>query len=266
MPVFRLTVEYDGTDFHGWQIQPSARTVAGTLRDALRAVTGEDPRFTAAGRTDAGAHAHGQAVGVTLQRAWDPERLRAALNAALPADVGVAGAVAVPGPFDARRDALSRTYRYVLVCRDGRSPVTRRHAWTVPGPLDVDAMREAAAAIEGTHDFRAFGRATNPGGTTVRRVHEVAVDARSVGDGDAGPRADVVVITVRANAFLRGMMRAIAGALVAVGRRRRPAAWVRELLATDTDSPGYLPVAPARGLHQWAVAYATDPVDARIAA
>jgi tRNA pseudouridine38-40 synthase len=258
--VFRLTVEYDGTDFHGWQIQPSVRTVAGTLRDALHAVTGEAPTLTAAGRTDAGAHAHGQVVGVALERAWDPERLRAALNASLPPDVNVAEAAALPGAFDARRDALSRTYRYVLVCRDGRSPVTRRHAWTVRGPLDLDAMREAASAIEGTHDFRAFGRPTNPGGSTVRTVEEISLETATA------PRSDVVVITVRANAFLGGMMRAITGALVTVGRHRRPAAWVGELLATGADRPSYLPVAPAHGLHQWAVTYAPDVNDARIAA
>src|ERR1700694_2329939 len=93
MPTYRLTLEYDGTEFHGWQQQPKTRTVAGVLLDALHAVSGETPSLTAAGRTDAGAHAHGQVVGVSLARDWEPERLRAALNAALPDDVAVVAAM-----------------------------------------------------------------------------------------------------------------------------------------------------------------------------
>jgi tRNA pseudouridine38-40 synthase len=249
---YRLTVEYDGTDFHGWQVQPSVRTVAGTLRDAVRRITGEEPSLTAAGRTDAGAHAHGQVVGLTLYAIWEPERLHAALNGVLPPDVAVRAVALQAEPFDARRDAVDRTYRYVLVRRTGRGPILRRHAWTV-GPLDVAAMRDAAASLVGTHDFAAFGGATRPGGSTVRTVEEVTVE--EVAAGDARNELDLVLVTVRANAFLRGMMRAITGALVVVGQGRRPASWVGSLLTQGAGRPPFLPVAPARGLHQWSVAY-----------
>jgi len=251
---YRLTVEYDGTDFHGWQRQPAARTVEGELRRALAAVTCEEPALTAAGRTDAGAHAHGQVVGCTLERDWDALRFRDALNAHLPDDVAVVDARPAEAEFHARYDALARTYRYVVVNRDTRGPVTRRHAWAVRSSLDIDAMRTAAASLRGTHDFAAFGSAPRPGGSTVRTVHDVAVDRVSVGDD----RPMVIVITVTADAFLRGMMRAFAGALVSAGRGRMSAADVVELVAHAGDRAPRLTIAPARGLHQWSVAYGDD--------
>jgi tRNA pseudouridine38-40 synthase len=259
MATHRLTLEYDGTDFHGWQSQPGARTVAGVVAEALQHVTGESPRLSAAGRTDAGAHAHGQVVGVTLNRDWDPARLQAALNANLPADVVVVQSAVRAAGFHARRDAVSRTYRYVAECRTDRAPVTRRHAWTVRGPLDVAAMRAAAEHLVGTHDFAAFGRPTAPGGSTVRSVHDIAVERTVVGDGGDGPAHDLVVITVRANAFLRGMMRAFAGALISVGQGRRAVTWVDDVLAARPAGQPAPPVAPAHGLHQWSVEYPWTP-------
>ena len=255
MPTYRLTLEYDGSEFHGWQQQPDTRTVAGVLLGALHTVSGETPSLTAAGRTDAGAHAHGQVVGVSLARNWEPERLRAALNAALPDDVAVVAAMLRADGFDARRDAVDRTYRYLVLSRSGPAPVTRRHTWVVNGPLDVDAMRAAATPLLGTHDFAAFGGATNPGGSTVRTVHEISIERLLVGAESTGPTLDTVVITVRANAFLRGMMRAFAGALVKVGQGRVAATWVGQLLAEPTQRSSLIPLAPARGLHQWHVTY-----------
>ena len=256
MATHRLTLEYDGTDFHGWQTQPAVRTVAGVLRDALHEVSGENAPMTAAGRTDAGAHAHAQVVGIDLQRPWEPSVLQAALNAVLPADVAVVSASRCDPSFDARRDAVSRTYRYIVAVRDQRAPIERRHAWQVRGPLDLEAMRDAATLLTGTHDFGAFGGPTTPGGTTVRAVHSVMVDAAA--PSAAHPDApQLVLIAVSANAFLRGMMRAFAGALVAVGQGRRDPLWIAKLLGTTTRHAS-LTVAPARGLHQWAVTYGPE--------
>ncbi|MFI5286620.1 MAG: tRNA pseudouridine(38-40) synthase TruA, partial [Candidatus Dormibacteria bacterium] len=123
MPTYGFTLEYDGTDFAGWQIQPSVRTAMGVFSDALRAVTSEAPALTAAGRTDAGAHAHGQVVGCTLDRGWAPEELRGALNAMLPADLAVRDVARRNDGVDARRDAVDRTNRNHKVCRDGGCPV-----------------------------------------------------------------------------------------------------------------------------------------------
>jgi tRNA pseudouridine38-40 synthase len=298
--VFRLTLEYDGSGFSGWQRQPGVRTVEGVLRDALAALRVDVLDLSAAGRTDAGAHAHGQVVGLTLsdqvpadpaersqlsperrgasperrgasserrgpsperrepserpqrilspehpQRILSPERLRGALNAVLPPDVTVAAVAAAPDGFHARKDALTRTYRYLVVPRGMRMSVARQYAWQVRGPLDLAAMRRAARLLEGTHDFAAFGRSPRPGGTTTRTVHSARV--RRVG------RA--ILIDVSADAFLYGMMRSFAGALVAVGEGRMTVAQLHALITTPPQQRANITVAPAHGLHQWAVTY-----------
>ena len=259
MPTYSITLEYDGTDFAGWQIQPSARTAMGVFKDALGAVTTETPGLTAAGRTDAGAHAHGQVVGCTLERGWEPGTLRSALNATLPGDIAVRRVAIRDAGFDARRDAIERTYRYVVVCRDGRAPVLRRNAWTVRGPLDVDAMRSAATHLVGRHDFAAFGSAPRAGGHTVRQVANVTIDRSEIGSDAGGAVIDTVVITVHADAFLRGMMRSFTGALVKIGQGRATPEWLESLVDTATTRDPSLSVAPARGLHQWSVRYEPTP-------
>jgi tRNA pseudouridine38-40 synthase len=260
VPTYSLTLEYDGTDFAGWQIQPRVRTAMGVLADAIRAVTAETPVLTAAGRTDSGAHAHGQVAGCTLARSWEPDALRHALNAALPADLAVRNAAVVPEGFNARRDAVERAYRYLIVCRDGRSPVTRRTAWTVRGPLDIDAMRAAAARLVGRHDFAAFGSSPREGGSTVRNVTAVTVERHALGEttgeGTVSPILETLVITVHADAFLRGMMRSFTGALVKVGRGRANAQWLGSLVDGAIERDPSITIAPARGLHQWSVRYA----------
>jgi tRNA pseudouridine38-40 synthase len=269
--VYALTLEYDGTDFSGWQRQRGRRTVEGALLDALAAVTGEAAPLTAAGRTDAGAHAHAQVVGCTLRRSWPCDRLRSALNALLPADVVVVDVREAPPGFHARFDAIARTYRYVVAPRRERPAVLRQHAWYVRGDLDVDAMREAAAQIVGTHDLAAFGRSPRAGGSTVRTVHDVAVrrmrapravaveaeaPVGALASGDAADaEASVVVIDVTADAFLYGMMRNLAAALVAVGTGAMTRADVSAMIEHGRrERP--LTTAPARGLHQWRVRYA----------
>jgi tRNA pseudouridine38-40 synthase len=251
MTMMRLVLEYDGTDFHGWQSQPSVRTVEGVLRDALRQVTGEAPRLSAAGRTDAGAHSHGQVVGVPLSREWEPARLATALNAVLPQDVAVRRADRAAGDFHARFDALRRTYRYVVVSRRARTPLLRRYSWQIAADLDVESMRGAVALLRGTHDFGAFGHSPRPGGSTVRTVEHIALRRVAASDGDD---ARAYVIEVSADAFLHGMMRGIAGAVVAVGLGRMSADDVARMLA-EPSSARTVTVAPARGLHQWTVTY-----------
>ena len=189
----------------------------------------------------------------------------------LPADLAVREAFIRSATFNARRDAVERTYRYLIVCRDGHAPVTRRNAWTVRGPLDVDAMRAAAAFLVGRHDFAAFGSAPREGGSTVRTVTGVTVEhvtlsattdaVASSAEVSASeshattPVLDTIIITVQADAFLRGMMRSFTGALVKVGRGRATAEWLGSLLDTATSRDPRLTIAPARGLHQWAVRY-----------
>jgi tRNA pseudouridine38-40 synthase len=254
---YALTLEYDGSGFCGWQRQPDRRTVEGVVLDAITAATGEVVRLTAAGRTDAGAHAHGQVAGLSLRRPWEPRRLRSALNAHLPDDVVVLDVRPAPHGFHARFDARTRTYRYLVAPRDERAAVGRGHAWRVSGHLDLESMRAAAAQLVGTHDFAAFGRSPRAGGSTVRTVHALSVTSHAVPDvhGEAGaePRT-LLTIDVTADAFLYGMMRAIAATLVAVGDGRLDAPSVASLLDTPR-APRRLPAAPAHGLHQWAVTY-----------
>jgi tRNA pseudouridine38-40 synthase len=255
MPTMRLVLEYDGTDFHGWQAQPAVRTVEGVLRDALQRVTTESPALTAAGRTDAGAHSHGQVVGVQLHRDWEPARLSTALNAVLPGDVAVREATVAPPAFHARFDALSRTYRYLVAPRAERSPLMRRYAWQVSGELDHSAMRRAAALLRGTHDFGGFGRSPRPGGGTVRTIDRICLYRTTFLDDEQTP---VLGIEVSADAFLYGMMRGIAGALVAVGRGRISVEDLAGILA-DPAGARTVTTAPARGLHQWTVTYPAAP-------
>lgn len=270
MPTYGFTLEYDGTDFAGWQIQPHVRTAMGVFNDALRALTSEAPTLTAAGRTDSGAHAHGQVVGGTLERDWAPDTLRNALNATLPADLAVRAVSLRADGFDARRDAVERIYRYLIVCRDGRSPVMRRNAWTVRGPLDIEAMRRAASSLVGRHDFAAFGSSPRPGGSTVRRVSAVSVERAELAvseQPDAGePILETVAITVHADAFLRGMMRSFTGALVKVGQGRATPEWLASLVDAATARDPSVSVAPARGLHQWSVRYEPMSEDQELAA
>ena len=262
--VYALTLEYDGTEFSGWQRQPGRRTVEGTLLEALTSVTGEAAPLTAAGRTDAGAHAHAQVVGCTLRRAWDPVRLRAALNAHLPADVVVLDARLAPRGFHARFDAIARTYRYVVAPRAERPAVARQHAWFVRGEVDERAMRGAAAMLVGTSDLRAFGRSPRAGGSTVRTIEAVevrrlrvpgvtALESLDAGGGAEAPGC-VVVIDVTADAFLYGMMRNLAAALVAVGTGSMTRDELASMVATGRR-PRPLATAPAHGLHQWRVRY-----------
>ena len=263
---YALTLEYDGSGFSGWQRQPGRRTVEGALAEALGRVCAEVPPITASGRTDAGAHAHGQVAGITLARAWDPERLRNALNRVLPADVAVVALAPAPAGFHARFDAVARTYRYLVAPRP-RAAVGRQYAWLVHGDLDVASMRRAAGALVGTHDFAGFGRSPRPGGTTVRTVHAVEVRAipmpevAAVAGSEPAPARTVVVIDVTADAFLYGMMRALAGALVAVGS----GAMSDDDLGAMVRDPGRVPhrrpvAAPAHGLHQWRVVYPAPPI------
>ena len=238
----KLVVEYEGTRYHGWQAQAGAPTVEAALREAIHALTGESPALTAAGRTDAGVHALGQVVNFRLEREFPVQQLPGALNARLAPDIAVRRAEAVDDSFNARYSARARLYAYRIRQALPRGAYQRQYAWGLHDTLDLTAMQVAGDRLAGTHDFRAFGRSPRPGGHTVRHVHDVKVSG-------AG---DWVTIAVVADAFLYGMVRRIAGALVDVGRRRQPLEWIDSLLAGSTVG---LRLAPPQGLVQVAVEY-----------
>lgn len=218
--VWRLDLEYDGAGFHGWARQPGLRTVEGELRAALAVALDTHFELAVAGRTDTGVHATGQVASVASPREMDARRLNGRLNGLLPADVAVTAVRVAPVGFDARRDATSRAYEYRYL-PGGRSPLRRARTLRCPGTVDVEAMRAAAAHVVGCHDFRAF----TP--TETQHVHF----ERTVLRCELARRADEVVLRIEADAFLRNMVRTIAGSLLLVGRGQRTPEWMSGLLA-----------------------------------
>lgn len=230
-------VEYDGTGYHGFQIQANAWTVQAALQEALASVTQEyiDIRF--AGRTDTGVHAVGQVVDFHTSWKRSLDELQRAWNALLPLDIVVRMLEPAPPDFHSRYSAMSRVYRYSVWNHPIRSPLHERWFHHVVAHLDADHMAEAAQVLIGEHDFRTFGAPTQPGGSTVRRVQRI--DVWRVGDE--------LFIEIEANAFLRRMVRRIAVALVDAGRGRLTAAELSATLAA-TDPDRLQGVAPPSGL------------------
>ncbi|MHB8393384.1 MAG: tRNA pseudouridine(38-40) synthase TruA [Candidatus Dormibacteria bacterium] len=241
----RVVVAYDGTNYHGWQVQPEVDTVAGRFAQALAAVTGERPRLRAAGRTDAGVHAHGQVVAFELTAPIAPGALLRGCNAHLPSDISVLRARLAENGFDPRREAWRRTYRYLLRPARVMPSVGAGYAWQVDPRLEVGPMREAAAALIGTHDFAQFGSSPEAGGSTRRTLDEAAI---TVAGG-------IVRVEIRADAFLRGMLRNLVGALVLIGNGSLALSDFRTALARPASGLGRWRPAPAHGLHQWRVEY-----------
>jgi tRNA pseudouridine38-40 synthase len=231
---YRATVEYDGTDFAGFQAQPGTRTVQGELEAALARLTGGDRQpVDGAGRTDAGVHASGQVIAFTYSGRLTAEELGRALDALLPADVAIRDVRRAAARFHPRYAARYREYRYT-VWNGPRSPLRERTALGVRVPLDTAAMARAGSVLEGRHDFSAFGAADrNP----VRTVHSVRVRRN-------GP---LVTIDVRADAFLRGMVRRIVAVLLEVGRGKMDESGVRAALAARVPALDGA-TAPAHGL------------------
>ncbi len=240
----KVVLEYDGSGFAGWQQQVRGRTVEAELKRALRAITGQDHKVYAAGRTDAGAHAEGQVVSFQTDGRISPHRLVAALNAKLPADVAVLSGEEVPDEFHARYSARWRRYRYRYLDRPSRPALERGRCWHVRGALDVDAMSAAAKALTGKHDWTSYCSASEPPDARVREMRSARIVRRG----------DLVELELVAEGFLRGLARGIAGALAEVGRGRRPPEWVGEVLEAR-DRRKAARTAPAGGLTLMEVIY-----------
>ena len=237
MPHFKLILEYEGTAYHGWQVQPGLPTIQGLLQDALARIVGAPVSVTGAGRTDAGVHALAQVASFRADTRLDLPTLRRALNASLPRDIVVRQAAEVPPEFDARRSAQSKIYRYSILYRDHPSAFLGRHSLYVPHPLEFAAMARAAELVVGTHDFSAFRAGTCTAATPVRTVLRAAWRQ----DGDLWN------FEITANAFLQYMVRILVGTLLEVGRGKRPPSHVAEVLVTkDRRRAGK--TAPPHGL------------------
>jgi tRNA pseudouridine38-40 synthase len=199
-----LTLEYDGTPFHGWASQPGLPTVEGAMRAALAETFAAVENLAVAGRTDAGVHAFGQVVSVDVEGGPPPERVAHALNPRLPDEITVSSAVEAPADFHARHSARSRTYRYRLFTRTTPSPFETRRSWWVPWPLDADKLSAAAAALVGGHDFRAF--------TPTQTQHRVFV--RDVERAEWIRREDHLDFEITAGSYLRHMVRSLVGTML----------------------------------------------------
>jgi len=246
VPTYRLTLEYDGRDFEGWQVQPEGRrTVQGALEAALAELTREPARVVGAGRTDSGVHAEGQVASVVLEAEWEPERLLRALNGVLPGDAAAVRCERAPDGFHARFDARGKLYCYRVWNGAWRSPLREaRFAW-VRQPLDLASMRRAAGDLEGTHDFASFQAAGSDVQSTERTLERVAVQ------GQAGQEVE---IRVEGSGFLRHMVRVLVGTLLEVGQgRRAPDSLPGLLAARDRSQAGR--TAPPQGLVLMRVSY-----------
>ena len=235
--LLRLDLAYDGAAFHGWATQPGLRTVQGEIESALATVLRlpTPPRLTCAGRTDTGVHARGQVAHVELDDV-DVDDLERRLTRILPSDIALWRLAEAPAGFDARFSALERRYIYRL--RDGQAgdPLMRGFVVAWPRRVDIDAMNAAAAHLVGEHDFAAFCR-KREGATTIRELRELAVERHD----------DLVETTVRADAFCHSMVRALMGALVAVGEGRYQPEWAGDVLR-ELARDSRVKVMPAHGL------------------
>ncbi|MFT5695811.1 MAG: tRNA pseudouridine38-40 synthase [Myxococcota bacterium] len=243
---FRLQVEYDGARFEGWQIQAGdSRTVQGCIIAACETIGGKGVRVAGSGRTDSGVHAHGQVVAVALETSLSAAELQRALNGNLPLDVAVLTAEETSPEFDPRRQAKDKLYRYAVWNGSVRSPLRDARWVHVRQALDLAAMREAAGALLGVHDFACFQAAGSEVEHTVREIFRVDVL------GDAGGE---ITFEVEGSGFLRHMVRNIAGTLIEVGRgKREPGSMAALIEGRDRGKAG--PTAPAKGLYLVSVQY-----------
>ncbi|HEY0546646.1 MAG TPA: tRNA pseudouridine(38-40) synthase TruA [Pyrinomonadaceae bacterium] len=247
---YKLTLQYDGTDFHGWQIQDGLRTVQGELTRVLSLLDGRAVLAHGSGRTDAGVHAVGQVASVRLEHEFAPEKLRAAINGNLERDVRVMEADVVSDEFHARYSARGKTYIYRVINSRVVSPFWIRYAHGEARSLDVERMRECAGLFLGEHDWTAFSSAQTDAASRVREVKTLEIHAV----WDERARARLVEFEISANGFLRYMVRSIAGALLAVGRGEIAREIIARAIETGTR-PHSIVTAPACGLTLLSVRY-----------
>jgi len=241
----KLTIAYDGTDYHGWQSQRNATTIEARLTESIERLTARQTRLYGSSRTDAGVHALGQVAHFSIDCPVPTERFRDALNKILPEAIAVLSVEEAPPDFDAIKDTVSKRYRYSLCTAAVRPVMQVRFCWHRPGRLDVAMMDKAARRLVGRHDFRSFASAADTRTSSVRTI----LDCTARGEGDW------VHVEVEADGFLYNMVRNIVGTLVEIGRGRW--AWNRiETILAARDRTVAGPLAPANGLCLMEIHYA----------
>lgn len=248
-----LVVEYDGTEYAGFQLQLNAPTIQGEIEKALKRFTGENIRIRAASRTDSGAHALGQVVDFVSESTHSAETLIGALNYYLPRDIRITKACETLNIFHSRRAAQSRVYQYRILNRPFPSPLFQRHYHWLRDPLKIDRMNLAAQDLVGTHDFRPFAPSHPTEKSSVREVHRWEVRT-------AKEDENVVIITCEANGFMQHQIRRTNAVLIEIGKGTCPQDAIRIILG-DTQNTSEdlalhsIPTLPARGLWLWEVKY-----------
>jgi tRNA pseudouridine38-40 synthase len=255
---WKLTLSYDGTDFHGWQVQPGHRTIQGELAHALERITGETVLPQGSGRTDAGVHALAQVASVALLAPIPPANLVRALNRTLPASIRVLAAEIASPDFHARHSVRAKTYQYRIFRGEICPPTLARYVYAAPWPLDEDAMTTAAARIVGEHDFTSFAAVDPDRAHRIEAdptIHNVRVIHSSAWERQEPERqGDLLVYTISGTGFLHHMVRNLVGTFLEVGRGQRAADSIADILrAHDRAAAGA--TAPARGLFLHSVSY-----------
>lgn len=232
-----MVVQYDGTDFAGWQIQPGKTTIQGLLTDGLSRIEGQHVCVHGSGRTDAGVHALGQVANLRMGRPMALDRLLVALNANLPPSVRVTRLEEVDDSFHARRSALAKAYRYQILLARVASPFLSRYVWHAPYPVDLSSMQETAQLISGEHDFGSFCTGSGPPGSAVRTIFSAACRIEG----------ELLLFEISGNGFLRYMVRRLMSGIYAVGRGRLSRPDFEDLLSHPREN-NVVPPLPARGL------------------
>ncbi len=252
----KITLAYDGTDFCGWQVQPDAPSIQGTLASAIGRVTGEKVLPQGSGRTDAGVHALAQVATFALESVIPASNLVIALNDLLPPAVRILQCVEVPADFHARRSAVAKTYRYRMYRGDICPPFLARYVWHYPYPLNFETMAEAARLVEGEHDFTSFA-AVDPERGRDEPVSNVRTVFSSHWAQQGQPDGQEFVYEIRGNGFLHHMVRNLVGTLLLVGKGTlKPDDITRILRARERSAAGA--TAPATGLYLVSVEYSSD--------
>ncbi len=254
MRTFKLLLAYDGTDFAGWQVQPDAQTVQGTLQQCIGRIIGENVLPQGSGRTDAGVHAAGQVASVVLASPIPAENLGKALNDVLPAAIRVLRVEEVPEEFHARKSAKAKTYRYRMFRGDVCSPFAARYVWHYPYPLDEAAMMAAADVVIGEHDFTSFAAVDPERGKPEDGRGNVRTVLESEWRRETSPWGDELVYVVRGRGFLHHMVRNLVGTFLLVGKGTLSREDLVGILAAKNRSAAGA-TAPASGLCLESVEY-----------
>jgi len=241
----KLLIEYDGTNYLGWQVQPKGQTIQGVLEEKIGLLTGESVQLFGSGRTDSGVHALGQVAHFKTESRMNILTMQRALNSLVPPDIVIQKVEEVEDGFHARKHSKSKVYEYRILNRNLRSAFHRGYVWYIPQKLNFVEMQKAARSLVGEHDFSAFRTVGSPTRTTVRRV--IRAEWKRGRDG-------LIRFEIEANGFLKQMVRSIIGTLVEVGKGKMKAADLRKILnSKDRKEAG--PTAPARGLFLKEVKY-----------